>query len=99
LSAKKNLTEGILLAGVTFQKQVELLITIRGITPLVSLAFLADIGDINRFSSTRKMNAYLGLVPQYSDSGGKERHGHINRESRKLTRTILTQTLVQVAVY
>lgn len=43
------------------------------------------------------MNAYLGLVPQCSDSGGKERHGHINKESRKLTRTILAQTLVQVA--
>ena len=97
LERKEKLTEAILLAGATFQKQVELLITIRGITPLVALAFLADIGDINRFSSTRKMNAYLGLVPQCSDSGGKERHGHINRESRKLTRTILTQTLVQVA--
>jgi transposase len=97
LERKEKLTEAILLAGAGFQKQVELLITIRGITPLVSLAFLADLGDINRFSSTRKMNAYLGLVPQCSDSGGKERHGHINRESRKLTRTILTQTLVQVA--
>lgn len=97
LERKEKLTEAILLAGAGFQKQVELLITIRGMTPLVSLAFLADIGDINRFSSTRKMNAYLGLVPQCSDSGGKERHGHINRESRKLTRTILTQTLVQVA--
>ncbi|GAB1433063.1 hypothetical protein MASR2M29_16880 [Spirochaetota bacterium] len=97
LERRDKLTEAILLAGTTFQKQVELLITIRGITPLVSLAFLADIGDIKRFSSTRKMNAYLGLVPQCSDSGGKERHGHINRESRKLTRTILTQTLVQVA--
>jgi transposase len=97
LERKEKLTEDILLAGAGFQKQVELLITIRGITPLVSLAFLADLGDINRFSSTRKMNAYLGLVPQCSDSGGKERHGHINKESRKLTRTILTQTLVQVA--
>jgi len=94
LERKEKLAEGILLAGATFQKQVELLITIRGITPLVALAFLADIGEINRFSSTRKMNAYLGLVPQCSDSGGKERHGHINKESRKLTRTILTQTLV-----
>jgi transposase len=94
LERKEKLTEGILLAGATFQKQVELLITIRGITPLVSLAFLAGIGDINRFPSTRKMNAYFGLVPQCSDSGGKERHGHISKESRKLTRTILTQTLV-----
>jgi transposase len=49
--------------------KVELLITIRGITQLVSLAFLSDLGDINRFSSTLKMNAYFGLVPQCSDSG------------------------------
>jgi transposase len=76
--------------------QVLLLITIRGITPLVALAFLSDVGDITRFKSARKMNAYLGLVPQCSDSGGKVRHGHITRESRKLTRTILTQALIQV---
>jgi transposase len=97
LERKEVINREIILAGADFQKQVELLITIRGITPLVALAFLADIGDISRFKSTRKMNAYLGLVPQCSDSGGKERHGHINKESRKLTRTILTQTLVQVA--
>lgn len=86
----------ILRAGEVFQDQVELLITIRGITPLTALAFLSDVGDISRFKSARKMDAYLGLVPQCSDSGGKVRHGHITRESRKLSRTILTQSLVQV---
>jgi hypothetical protein len=41
------------------------------------------------------MNAYLGLVPRCHDSGGKSRPGHITRESRKLSRTILTQSIYQ----
>ena len=43
------------------------------------------------------MNAYLGLVPGVKESGGKSRSGHINRESRKLTRTILTQSIHHVS--
>ena len=64
---------------------------------MIALAFLADVADIRRFRTLRKMNAYLGLVPRASNSGGKERSGHIRRESRKLTRTILTQCVQHVA--
>ncbi|NBC30353.1 MAG: transposase [Spirochaetes bacterium] len=42
-----------------------------------------------------EQNAYLGLVPRCHDSGGKSRPGHISRESRKLSRTILTQSIYQ----
>lgn len=71
--------------------------TIKGITPLTGLAFLADVGDLKRFKSLRKMNANLGLVPRVKERGGKSRPGgHINRESRKLTRTILTQRIHHV---
>ena len=62
--------------------------TIKGITPLTALAFLADVGDVTRFKSLGKMNAHLGLVPRVKQSGGKSRSGHINRESRKLTQSI-----------
>ena len=86
----------ILRIGEPLKEQVELLITIRGITPLTALAFLADVGDIHRFKTVRKMNAYLGLVPRLRASGDKSWSGHINRASRKLTRTILTQSLIQV---
>jgi transposase len=57
----------------------------------------ADVADIRRFRTLRKMNAYLGLVPRANNSGGKERPGHISRESRKLTQTILTQCVHNVA--
>jgi len=53
--------------------------------PLVDLAFLVYIGDIERFPTSRKINAYIGLVPKIKESGGKSKPGHITRESRKLT--------------
>ena len=65
---------------------MELLISIKGITPLIALASLADVADVRRFTTPRKMNAYLGLVPRAGKSGGKSQPGHITRESRKLTR-------------
>jgi len=97
LVKKQQMVTEILLAGEQLRKQVELLITIKGITPLTALAFLADVGDVRRFRTTRKMNAYLGLVPRSKDSGGNMQSGHINRESRKLTRTLLTQSIHHVS--
>ena len=95
--AKERMAGEILLAGEPLERQVELPIGIKGGTPLIALAFLADVADIRRFRTLRKMNAYLGLVPRAKNSGGKERAGHIRRESRKLTRTILTQCVHRVA--
>lgn len=95
--AKEKMSNEIILTGEPLRDDVELLITIKGITPLTALAFLADIADINRFKSLKHMNAYLGLVPKSKDSGGKRKPGHINRESRKLTRTLLTQSVRHIA--
>ena len=43
------------------------------------------------------MNAYLGLVPKKKDSVGKSKSAHINRESRKLTRTIITRSINHIS--
>lgn len=95
--ARERLASEISLVGEPLKNQAELLISITGVTPLIVLAFLADVADIRRFGTLRKMNAYLGLVPRACNSGGKDRPGHVTRESRKLTRTILTQCVHHVA--
>jgi transposase len=94
---KERIVEEIIITGEPLKEAVKLLMTIKGITPLTALAFLADVGNINRFKKQKKMNAYLGLVPKVRDSGGKSKSGHINRESRKLTRTILTQSIYHIS--
>ena len=97
LKEKQVLKGELLRAGKPFEAQVKLLMSIRGVTPLLALAFLAEGGDISRFSSLRKLYSYLGVVPSVRSSGDTPRTGHINRKSRALARTIFTQAIPHLA--
>ena len=90
---KEALKEEIYQAGEPFEAQVKLLLSIRGVTPLLALAFLSEVGDIMRFRSARKMHSYLGVVPTVRSSGGVTHNGAINRHSRHLSRTLFTQAV------
>ena len=61
---KVELAEKIVVASEPLAEQIRLLMSIRGITALSAAAFLADVGDVRRFKSQRKMSAYLGMVPR-----------------------------------
>ena len=92
LEEKKEVMKGeVLQAGKPFEAQVKLLLSIRGVTPFLALAFLSEVGDIRRFRSARKMHSCLGVVPTVRSSGGITHGGTINRRSRKLSRTLFTQ--------
>jgi transposase len=83
--------------GNLFTDEVEILLSIHGVSPFLALGFLADIGgDLSRFKSIRGLNAYLGLVPVTRSSGKKEFQGHIIRSSRHLTRTLFTQAVSHI---
>lgn len=90
---KQKLQREIYRAGRHFEQHVRLLIGIRGVTPLLALGFLAEVGDIHRFRSMRGMLAYLGVVPTVHSSGGTTHVGHLNRCSRSLARTLFTQSI------
>ena len=95
LEEKKDaLKEEIYRAGKPLEAQVKLLLSIRGVTPLLALAFLLEVGDIRRFRSARKLHSYLGVVPTVRSSGGVTHNGGINRRSRKLSRTLFTQAAI-----
>jgi len=91
---KEILKREIYKAGISLKPQVKLLISIKGVSPLLALAFLADVGDIARFKNTRQLSAYLGVAPRVKSSGGKTQIGGINRHSRALSRTLFTQSLI-----
>ena len=59
--SKERLGRRIVEASAPLDERIRLLITIPGNTPLTASAFLADMGDVHRFPSLRRMNAYLGL--------------------------------------
>ena len=90
---KEALRAEIYRAGKPFEPQVKLLLSIRGVTPLLALAFLSEVGDVRRFRSARRLHSYLGVVPTVRSSGGVTHNGAINRSSRHLSRTLFTQSV------
>jgi transposase len=70
---------------------VKLLMGIPGISALSALTILAEIGDISRFSSPKKLASYAGLVPSVHQSGKTRYTGRITKEGRSVLRWILVQ--------
>ena len=50
---------------------------------------VAEIGDIARFPTARKLCAWAGLTPQVRNSDRKVRHGHITKQGSPWVRGIL----------
>jgi transposase len=66
--------------------RVVLLETIPGIGPLLGLTIAAEIGDIARFSSARKLVGYAGLAPKVKQSGQSSRTGPLSKAGSKALR-------------
>jgi transposase len=43
------------------------------------MTLVAEIGDIDRFPTARKLCAWAGLTPAVRNSDRKVRHGHITK--------------------
>lgn len=73
-------------------KQAKLLTTIPGISYCSALTIMAEIGDINRFPSAKKLQGYAGLVPSTYASGDKIAHGRITKQGSRWLRWIMIET-------
>ena len=51
-----------------------------GVGPCTALVLLAEIGDITRFSSARKLASWAGLTPTVRGSDRTVHHGHISKK-------------------
>jgi len=72
--------------------EVRLLMTHPGVGPVTAMAFVLTLCDPWRFSTSKQVAAYLGLVPQENSSGkNKQRLGHITKQGNRLLRGLLTE--------
>lgn len=65
---------------------VKLLKTIPGIGEFFARLVDAEIDDIGRFRTPKKLAAYAGLVPSTYSSGGKTYHGKVIKQGNKWLR-------------
>jgi hypothetical protein len=65
--------------------------TLPGAGEFTALVMLAEIGDITRFPSARKLASWAGLTPTVRGSDLTVRHGHISRQGSAWLRWVLNQ--------
>ena len=71
--------------------RVKVLTTLPGVGQFTALEILAEIGDITRFGSARKLASWAGLTPTVRGSDLTVRHGHISKQGSAWLRWVLNQ--------
>lgn len=91
MNAKINETQERIEEISSDDPQARLLMTHPGIAHYSALMISAETGDINRFSSGKKLVSFAGLNPRVSQSGERCYMGRISKEGSRNLRWILIQ--------
>lgn len=78
-------------AAMVNDERVRLLMTMLGLGYFAASLLVAEICDINRFSSDKKLVSWAGLAPGIRQSGDKVVQGKITRQGNRLVRWVLVQ--------
>ena len=62
-----------------------------GIGPFTALVILAEIGDVSRFASARKLASWAGLTPSVRGSDRVAHYGHISKQGSAWLRFVLCE--------
>src|SRR5690242_17736804 len=71
--------------------RVTVLRTLPGVGEFTALVMVAEIGDITRFPSARKLASWAGLTPTVRGSDLKVRHGNISKQGSAWLRWVMNQ--------
>lgn len=72
--------------------QTKQLRQVKGVGPIVALAYVLTIGDPTRFRDSRSVAAYLGLVPRQRQSGARDPEMRISKAGNPYLRQLLVQS-------
>jgi transposase len=76
---------------------VQRLTTIPGIGPFIAIVLALELGEIQRFPSSKHLASYIGLTPRVRASADRIRTGHISKEGNRLVRWVLVLAATQAA--
>jgi transposase len=97
LDAEIDACEAALRAAGAEHRYVPTLMTAPGIGPVLGYTIAAEIGDITRFPTSKKLVGYTGLCPSVDQSGGYDWRGSLAKTGAKYLRWALIETAVHAA--
>ena len=76
---------------------VPLLMSAPGIAWVLGYTIAAELGDITRFASPKKLGGYTGLCPRVYQSGSRDHRGPLSKNGPKYLRWALIEAAVHAA--
>jgi transposase len=70
---------------------MQLLQTIPGVGPILSIVIALEIGSIDRFAGAEKLASYAGKVPRVNSSGGKTHYGKVRPDVNRYLKWAFTE--------
>jgi transposase len=71
--------------------RVKVLTQLPGAGPFTALVILAEVGDVSRFGSARKLASWVGLTPTVRGSDRVAHYGHISKQGSVWLRCVLCE--------
>jgi transposase len=65
---------------------------LRGVSLVTAVTFVAELGDLTRFTKARQLMSYLGLVPSEHSTGKHRRLGEITKAGNSHVRRVLVES-------
>jgi transposase len=86
----------VLLAAEPFMVVIDILTSMRGVSVFIAIAIIADVVEVSRFKNSKHFTSYLPPAPRVADSNTTVKNRGTNKMGRKLSATLLTQSLNHV---
>ncbi len=83
----------------SFDSDVRLLLSLKGINVYSALLIKSEIGKIERFSDYKKLVSWAGLAPSLHQSGDVEYHGNITKQGSVMLRWIMVESARVASVF
>jgi transposase len=80
-------------------RYVPLLLTVPGISWVLAYTIAAEIGDIARFPSARKLAGYSGLCPRVYQSGERDLRGPLSKQGPRYLRWALVEAATHACTH
>ena len=80
-------------------RYVPLLLTVPGISWVLAYTIAAEIGDISRFASPRKLAGYSGLCPRVYQSGERDLRGPLAKQGPRYLRWALVEAATHACTH
>jgi len=97
LNQKLKIKDQIFILGTElFNKEIKLLLSIKGFSAFTAITLMSDVCVIDRFKNVKKFCSYLRTAPKIKSSNKTTHVGKINKQSRANTCVLLTQSVIHL---